>query len=118
MVAAHCQCGRWETARARALDALAAMSDEEDTAITAAALTDPDALPLDEEHLARMRPVSAADAADLTRRLRGRPRVKARKHLVSLRLDPDVVEGFRATGPGWQSRINEVLRQHLPKVAG
>ncbi len=107
-----------DAARAKAREALEAMTDDEDRAITAAALTDPDALPLDEAYLARMRPASAADAADIKRRLRGRPRAQAPKHLVSLRLDPDVVERFRATGPGWQSRINEVLRQHLPKVAG
>jgi uncharacterized protein (DUF4415 family) len=45
---------------------------------------------------------------------RGRPKSDAPKKLVSLRLDPDVVERFRATGPGWQSRINETLRAHLP----
>jgi len=103
-------------ARAEASAALAAMTDEEDKTITEAALADPEALPLDEERLARMRPVSAADAADMNRRVRGRPRLQEPKRLVSLRLDSDVVARFRATGPGWQSRINEVLREHLPKV--
>ncbi len=106
-----------DAARAKAREALDAMTEDEDKAITAAALADPDALPLDEDRLARMRPASAVDAADIKRRLRGRPQLEAPKHLVSLRLDADVVERFRATGPGWQSRINEVLRQHLPKVA-
>ncbi len=106
-----------DAARVKAREALEAMTDDEDKAITAAALADSDALPHDEHHLARMRPASAADAADIKRRLRGRPRAQTPKHLVSLRLDPDVVERFRATGPGWQSRINEVLRQHLPTVA-
>jgi uncharacterized protein (DUF4415 family) len=32
---------------------------------------------------------------------------------VSLRLDPDVIEAFRAGGSGWQSRINAALRKHL-----
>ena len=59
-----------------------------------------------------------ADAADMKRRVRGRPRLEATKHLVSLRLDPEVVGRFRATGPGWQSQINEVLRAHLPEVSG
>jgi uncharacterized protein (DUF4415 family) len=104
-------------ARAKAREALAAMNDEEDKAVTEAALADPDARPLDETRLARMRPTSADDVADLTRRLRGRPRLQEPKRLVSLRLDPDVVASFRATGPGWQSRINEVLRQHLPEVS-
>jgi uncharacterized protein (DUF4415 family) len=104
-------------ARARAREKLAAMTDEEDRTITIAALADPDAQPLDERHLDRMRPASAADAGDLNRRLRGRPRLDAPKLLVSLRLDPDVIERFRATGPGWQSRINDVLRAHLPAVS-
>ena len=38
-------------------------------------------------------------------------RKKSAKKLVSLRLDQDVLERFRATGPGWQSRINEALRK-------
>ncbi len=104
-------------ARAKAREALAAMTDEEDNSITEAALADPDARPLDEQRLARMRPASAADAADVKRRLRGRPRLRDPKRLVSLRLDPDVVARFRATGPGWQSRINDVLRDHLPAVS-
>jgi uncharacterized protein (DUF4415 family) len=44
---------------------------------------------------------------------RGRPPLDAPKKLVSLRLDPDVVDAFRAGGPGWQSRINAALRKHL-----
>jgi len=32
---------------------------------------------------------------------------------VTLRLDPDVIERFRATGKGWQSRINAELRKVL-----
>ncbi|MET0239851.1 MAG: BrnA antitoxin family protein [Sphingobium sp.] len=43
----------------------------------------------------------------------GRPRSDDPKKQVTLRLDTAVVEGFRATGPGWQSRINEQLRKAL-----
>jgi uncharacterized protein (DUF4415 family) len=32
------------------------------------------------------------------------------KKQVTLRLDPDVIDKFRATGPGWQARINDVLK--------
>jgi uncharacterized protein (DUF4415 family) len=46
---------------------------------------------------------------------RGRPKSEAAKKLVSLRLDPDIIERFRATGPGWQSRINAALREYLDK---
>jgi uncharacterized protein (DUF4415 family) len=35
------------------------------------------------------------------------------KRLVSLRLDPEVIDGFKATGRGWQSRVNRALRSHL-----
>ncbi len=32
------------------------------------------------------------------------------KQQVTLRLDPDVIDAFRSSGPGWQSRINAALR--------
>lgn len=48
-------------------------------------------------------------------RVRGRPRKDNPKQHVSLRLDPKVIEGFKAQGPGWQSRINEVLLQELAR---
>lgn len=41
----------------------------------------------------------------------GRPKSAVSKEAVSIRLDPDVLEYFRASGPGWQSRINEALRK-------
>jgi len=43
----------------------------------------------------------------------GRPVLENPKKQVTLRLDPDVVEKFRATGKGWQSRINAELRKAL-----
>src|SRR6266404_9289154 len=49
----------------------------------------------------------------LLRRGRGRPALDSPKKLISLRLDQDVIERFRAGGPGWQSRINAALRKHL-----
>jgi uncharacterized protein (DUF4415 family) len=33
------------------------------------------------------------------------------KQQITLRLDRDVIERFRATGPGWQARINEALKR-------
>jgi uncharacterized protein (DUF4415 family) len=41
----------------------------------------------------------------------GRPRSENPKLAIKLRIDPDVVEHFRATGPGWQTRINDTLRK-------
>lgn len=40
------------------------------------------------------------------------------KRLLSLRLDPDVVEWFRAQGPGYQTRMNAVLRAHMEAERG
>lgn len=45
---------------------------------------------------------------------RGRPKAERVKQPVSLRLDQEVVDWFKRTGSGWQTRINEELR----KVAG
>lgn len=42
---------------------------------------------------------------------RGRPKSDDPKQLVSLRLDRIVLEKLRAQGPGWQSRVNELLRK-------
>jgi uncharacterized protein (DUF4415 family) len=42
---------------------------------------------------------------------RGRPKSADRKEAINLRLDADVLEFFRKTGPGWQTRINEALRK-------
>jgi uncharacterized protein (DUF4415 family) len=44
---------------------------------------------------------------------RGRPKLDNPKRQVTLRLDADVIEGFRATGAGWQARINAILREAL-----
>lgn len=41
----------------------------------------------------------------------GRPKLDDPKQQVTLRLDGIVLERFRATGPGWQTRINEALRK-------
>lgn len=37
------------------------------------------------------------------------------KDRIGLRLDHSVVEYFRATGPGWQSRINDILARHVKR---
>ena len=42
---------------------------------------------------------------------RSRPKAAITKTSVTLRLDPDVLETFRATGKGWQSRMNAALRK-------
>lgn len=97
-------------ARERALR-LPELTPEEDAALTAAAESDPDNPPLRDD--AVLRPMYVAQPAFLAtwlRRKRGRPAVDAPKKQVTLRLDQDVIEHFRSTGPGWQTRINDALR--------
>ena len=53
---------------------------------------------------------------DIVARRRGRPigSVKAApKVQTAIRFDPDVLEGLRATGRGWQTRANDALREWL-----
>ena len=38
-----------------------------------------------------------------------------RKVMISIRLDHDVVERYRGTGPGWQTLINDILRKVMEK---
>lgn len=49
-------------------------------------------------------------AASIDRKL-GRPKADNPKKAISLRLDAEVIERFKATGDGWQSRMNEALRK-------
>lgn len=41
---------------------------------------------------------------------RGRPVLDDKKVQVSIRLEPQVLKAFKATGNGWQTRVNEVLK--------
>jgi len=47
------------------------------------------------------------------RTLRGRPKSENKKVLVSVRYSPEVIAYFRATGKGWQTRMDSVLREHV-----
>jgi uncharacterized protein (DUF4415 family) len=65
----------------------------------------------------------AEQAAAMLKPRRGRPPATVRKEHVNLRLDPEVLEAFRASGPGWQTRLNAALadwlRSHSPaEMAG
>lgn len=71
---------------------------EEDAAINAGIAADPDTHELSSADIAEMRP------------LRGRPRLAQPKAALTMRVDADVLAALKATGPGWQTRINELLR--------
>lgn len=76
---------------------------EEDAVITAAALSDPDAIPLTDEEWQAVVPFLQ----------RGRPLKPHPKISTTIRLDADVLTALKATGPGWQTRVNETMREWL-----
>jgi uncharacterized protein (DUF4415 family) len=80
---------------------------EEDAAITAAAMSDPDAMPFTDSDWDAMKHTAT----------RGRPLGSGSKMQVTLRLDIDVVEKLKADGAGWQTRANAVLRRSVMRSA-
>lgn len=71
-----------------------------------------------EEDFAGARPASEVlppQIAALLVRKRGRPHLPEdkRKEKVNIRLSPDVLKALRATGAGWQTRADELLRAGL-----
>lgn len=73
-----------------------------------------------DQHFLAARPAAEVLAPDVLAAFgkgkRGRPMGSTKadaKKQVTLRLDPDVLAGWRETGPGWQVRINDALRKAL-----
>jgi len=79
---------------------------KEDKVITVAARSDPDAQPLTPKQLKAMVPIQS---------LRGRPKSENKKLLVSVRYSHEVVEYFKSTGDGWQSRMDGVLYKYVAR---
>jgi uncharacterized protein (DUF4415 family) len=75
-----------------------------------------------DEDFARARPASevhGVDAASALVRSRGRPagsKAASRKEQIALRVDADLLAAYRATGAGWQTRMNEALRDGVSKL--
>lgn len=70
------------------------------------------------EDFARARPASqvlpelfAAKTVQAMLKPRGRPPAALVKERITIRLDPDVLAAFRATGRGWQTRVNDAMRE-------
>jgi uncharacterized protein (DUF4415 family) len=74
---------------------------------------------LTKSDFARARPFSEVfpDLSASLRKGRG-PNKAPTKKLVSLRLSPEVVEHFKSTGEGWQSRIDDTLREAVKRKRG
>jgi uncharacterized protein (DUF4415 family) len=89
------------------------LTDAEEAAIQAQIASDADASEATDAELALAKPFGAAfpDLMESIRRGRGRPAIANPRKQISLRLDGDVIEKFKSTGKGWQSRVNEALRK-------
>lgn len=82
---------------------------------------DSDAPELTDEWFAKARPASEvlpgmfgeAAAATMLEPKRGRPALDRPKEHINIRLDADIVGAFKASGAGWQTRLNNALREWL-----
>lgn len=92
---------------------------EEDMAINAGIAADPDSRELDGKWFSEAKPASEAFAPETyaalvaMKRPRGRPKADETKVFIAIRLDADLLETFKATGKGWQTRVNAALRQYI-----
>ncbi|MBA3997812.1 MAG: hypothetical protein C0466_11660 [Candidatus Accumulibacter sp.] len=75
-------------------------TEEEETAINRGIAVDADTYELAEADFAQLRQV-------------GRPRAAVTKERITIRLSRDVVEQFRASGDGWQTRVDAALKDWL-----
>ncbi len=67
---------------------------------------------LSEVDPALFKPFSSLSAS-LQAKLRGRPKAAMTKERITIRLSSEVVSAFRATGAGWQTRMDAALREWL-----
>ncbi len=75
--------------------------------------------PLTDEELSRLRLGPEGLPPDLAAAFKsrgGRPKADVKRVPISLRVDPEVLAAFKATGPGWQTRMNEVLAEAALKL--
>jgi uncharacterized protein (DUF4415 family) len=75
-------------------------TEEEERAINAGIADDPDTYELSDAEFSVLRPV-------------GRPPAEVTKEKITIRLSSEVTDYFRATGKGWQTRIDEVLLEYV-----
>lgn len=78
-------------------------SADEEARIQAGIAADPDARSLSDEEWEQVKPLVRI----------GRPKSDVTKERITIRLSHDVVMQFRATGSGWQTRIDSALRQYI-----
>ncbi|HEX2255698.1 MAG TPA: BrnA antitoxin family protein [Afifellaceae bacterium] len=76
---------------------------------------DPDNPEWTEADFAAARPAAAVHPDLVAAARRRGPQKAPTKVATTIRLDPNIVEYFRAGGPGWQTRINEALKRYIEK---
>ena len=82
----------------------------QDARVKAGIKADPDTRELTARDFAESVPF-----AEMMKRRRGRPKAASHKVPVTVRLEPDVVEFFRRSGPGWQTRMNDTLARYVAR---
>ena len=89
------------------------LTDDEEAEIQRMIASDPDNPEITDEQIAQGRPFAEVfpELMESIKRARGRPPVDKPLQQISIRLDPDVIARFKATGKGWQGRINEILKR-------
>lgn len=75
-------------------------SDRENEDINNGIAADLDTHELTDQEFEQLRPV-------------GRPKAEVTKERITIRLSPEVVAKFRATGSGWQTRLDKALQEYL-----
>jgi uncharacterized protein (DUF4415 family) len=88
------------------------LTDAEEAEIQRMVASDPDNPEATDDQIAQAKPFAEAfpALAEAIKRGRGRPRLDSAKEAVTLRLDPDVVERFKARGDDWRSQMAEVIK--------
>lgn len=80
-------------------------TDAEDAAINHGIAADPDTVEITAQLAAQLQPL----------RRRGRPPLHQPKAPITTRIDADVLHDIKASGKGWQTRLNDVLREAVQK---
>jgi uncharacterized protein (DUF4415 family) len=97
---------------------------EEDVVIDAGISADDDNPEWTDKDFARARPATEVLGAEAVAALkrqsgqRGPQKKSPTKEMISIRLSREVVAAFRATGEGWQTRVDEVLLEHVRQHRG